>query len=72
MWKWSFWPAEKCLIITLFHGHSIKVFFKDVLQTENKKNKKKEKALLPKSPLKFFKSLGTHYVFTKFAAGDVS
>jgi len=46
-------------------------FFKDILQTKNKK-KKKEKALLPKSLLKFLKSLGMHYVFIKFAAGDVS
>lgn len=44
-------------------------FFKDALQTENRK---KKKVLLPKSLLKFFKSLGMHYVFTKFAAGDVS
>lgn len=44
-------------------------FFKDALQSENKKT---EKAPLPKSLLKFFKSLGMHYVFTKFAAGDVS
>lgn len=39
---------------------------------ESKRKKENEKALLPKSLLKFFKSLGTHYVFTKFAAGDVS
>lgn len=36
------------------------------------KKKEKEKALLLKSHLKFFKSLGMHYIFTKFAAGDVS
>lgn len=69
MWKWSFWPAEKCLIIAQFHGHSIK-FFQRCLTNWEQKNT--EKAPLPKSLLKFFKSLGMHYVFTKFAAGDVS
>lgn len=42
-------------------------FFKDVLQTEGEKS-----TLLFKNLLEFFKSLGMHYVFTKFAAGDVS
>lgn len=47
-------------------------FFKDVLQTVNKTKQSKTRILLPKSLLKFFKSPSMHYVFTKFAAGDVS
>lgn len=50
-------------------------FFPKHFKSRGKKRKEKKetkKTLLPKNLLKFFKSLGKHYVFTKFAAGDVS